>query len=250
MASLKNLWKNGNFQTALTIILIVLVVAGFWFGTQAALNTAFPVLAVTSGSMCTIQDGLCDGWSHPFARTLHTGDLIIVQGVNPADLNADYPNSDVIVYHRPTNPEELIVHRIVSKNERNGTIYFRTEGDGNGMLKWPNAPDQTDTWSPFSEDLVVGKVVMRIPWVGHLVLFMRSEVGVPAVVILAVLLIILEFVIPSLRRKKSPQQFSPSGQVPAPENPLSENSSQDTHSANLWNLSVLGAFCFVPIVEK
>lgn len=219
MASLKKLWKNGNFQTALTIILIVLIVAGFWFGTQAALNTPYPVLAVTSGSMCIIQDGLCDGWSHPFERTLHTGDLIIVQGVNPDDLNADYPDSDVIVYHKPTNPEELIVHRIVSKNEVNGTIYFRTEGDGNGISKWPNAPDQTDSWSPFPEDLVVGKVVMRVPWVGHLVLFMRSEYGVPAVIILASILIILEFVIPMLRSKKPSKQLPAPEQAPAPQNP-------------------------------
>ena len=218
MVDIKKLWKNGNFQTALTIILIVLIVAGFWFGTQAALKTPYPVLAVTSGSMCTIQDGQCDGWSHPFERTLHTGDLIIVQGINPDDLNGDYPNSDIIVYHRPTNPEELIFHRIVSKEEVDGTIYFRTEGDGNGLSKWPNAPDQVDSWSPFSEDLVVGKVVMRIPWVGHLVLFMRSEYGVPSVIILAALLIILEFVIPTLRRKP-PEKLPAPEQVPVPEKP-------------------------------
>lgn len=208
-ASLKKLWKNGNFQAALTIILIVLVVAGFWFGTQAALNTPYPVLAVTSGSMCTLQDGLCDGWSHPFERTLHTGDLIIVQGVDPADLNTDYPNSDVIVYHKPTDPEELIVHRIVSKSERDGTIYFSTEGDGNGVAKWPNPPDQVDGWSRdqvtgqpnLPADMVVGKVVLRVPWIGHLVLFMRSEFGVPAVIILAFILIIIEFVIPQMRKK-------------------------------------------------
>ena len=219
MASLKKLWKNGNFQTALIIILISLIVAGFWFGTQAALNTSYPVLAVTSGSMCIPYNGACTGWDHPFARTLHTGDLIIIQGVNPADLNANYPYSDIIVYHNPTDPQELIVHRIVSKNEANGTIYFSTEGDGNGLSKWPNAPDQIDRWSPFPEDLVVGKVVMRVPWVGHLVLFMRSEYGVPAVIILAAILIIIEFVVPRLRRKKPHEQLPTPEQVPASENP-------------------------------
>ena len=212
MTSLKKLWKNGNFQTALTIILIILIVAGFWFGTQAALNTSYPVLAVTSGSMCISYDGACTGWDHPFARTLHTGDLIIVQGVTPADLNANYPYSDIIVYHNPTDPQELIVHRIVDKKVENGTIYFSTEGDGNGVLKWPNAPDQTDRWSPFSSDLVVGKVVMRIPWLGHLVLFMRSEYGVPAVVVLVAILIIIELVVPWGRKKNTVI-------LPAPANP-------------------------------
>jgi hypothetical protein len=108
------------------------------------LNTAYPVLAVKSGSMCIPQDGACDGWSHPFSRTLHKGDLIIIQGVAPADLNANYPDSDIIVYHNPSNPDELIVHRIVAKIEINGTLYFSTEGDGNGIKKWPDKPDMID----------------------------------------------------------------------------------------------------------
>jgi hypothetical protein len=126
------------------IAVIVLVVLAVWLGSQAALNTAYPVLAVKSGSMCIPQDGACDGWSHPFSRTLHKGDLIIIQGVAPADLNANYPDSDIIVYHNPSNPDELIVHRIVAKIEINGTLYFSTEGDGNGIKKWPDKPDMID----------------------------------------------------------------------------------------------------------
>jgi signal peptidase I len=216
MENLKKLWKNGNFQTLLSIVLIILIVAGIWFGTQAVLDTPYPVLAVTSGSMCIPYDAACTGWDHPFARTLHTGDLIIVQGVNPADLNGNYPNSDIIVYHNPRNPDELIVHRIVSEENRNGTLYFTTEGDGNGNLKWPNTPDDNDPWCPFSQDLVVGKVVMRIPWLGHVVLFMRSKYGVPVVIAIALLLIILEFAIPMMRRKPHTQ---PKASTPAPQNP-------------------------------
>jgi signal peptidase I len=192
-AALRKLWRNSNFRTVLTVAVIALVVLGFWLGTQSALNTPYPALAVKSGSMCTLQSGACDGWTHPFAQTLHIGDLIIIQGVDPADLNADYPNSDIIVYHNPTNPDELIVHRIVAVTEENGTFYFSTEGDGNGAKKWPDQPDLIDHWSPVSQDLVIGKVVMRVPWVGHLVLFMReSPYGVPLVIVLAVLLIFVE----------------------------------------------------------
>ncbi|HII85588.1 TPA: hypothetical protein HA273_03235, partial [Candidatus Bathyarchaeota archaeon] len=119
------------------------------------LNTPYPALAVVTGSMCVPYDGACEGWSHPFDRTLHVGDLIIVQGVSPADLSDDYPYSDIIVFHKPGNPDELIVHRIVEKENRNGVFYFTTEGDGNGINKWPDPPDQNDPWSPFSEDFVV-----------------------------------------------------------------------------------------------
>jgi signal peptidase I len=207
-ATLKKLWKNEYFQTAVVIGLILLVVAGFWFGSQFVLNTQYPLLAVESGSMCIPYGIACDDWTsldHPFARTLHTGDLIIIQGVNPADLNADYPNSDIIIFHKPTNPEELIVHRIISKEEINGTLYFRTKGDGNGN-KWPSIPQYgSDNWDGYPygvpQDLVLGKVIMRVPWVGHVALLMRNSFGIPLVILVVVLLIFIEFILPLFQRK-------------------------------------------------
>ena len=206
--TLKKLWKNEYFQTAVIIGVIALVVFGFWFTVQIVLNTPDPALVVVSGSMCIPQDGNCNGWTHPFARTLHIGDMIIIQGVNPATLNANYPNSDIIVFHNPTNPSDLIVHRIVKEEvSENGTIYFVTKGDGNGT-KWPGTPDLTDPWGPVSQNLVVGKVVMRIPWLGHLVLFMKWLVaqpfGVATIIILIILLVIIEFIAPSHKGGKAP----------------------------------------------
>jgi signal peptidase I len=220
-ANLKKLWKNEYVQTAVVIGLIVLIVFGFWYGSQLVLNTQYPVLAVVSGSMCIPYDGACDGWSHPFERTLHIGDLIIVQGVNPASLSDDYPNSDIIVFHKPGDPTELIVHRIVAINEVDGKLYFRTKGDGNGIDKWPNTPQPSeyDPWregniAGVSEDQVVGKVIMRVPLVGNIVLFMRNSYGIVIIVAIAAILIILEFVIPVFRKKQpvastEPQKTEP-----------------------------------------
>ena len=149
-ANIKKLWKNEYFQTIIVVALIVLIVFGFWYGSQLALNTKIPpALAVVSGSMCIPYDGACDGWlsvNHPFERTLHIGDIIIIQGVNPQDLNANYPDSDIIVYQDPrypTDPDEKIVHRIVGKEEINNTLYFFTKGDGNSAPDvWPTIPKQ------------------------------------------------------------------------------------------------------------
>jgi signal peptidase I len=209
-ATIKRLWKNEYFQTAVVIGIIIIVVFGFWYGSQLVLNTPYPALAVVTGSMCIPYDGACDGWSHPFTQTLHVGDLIIVQGVNPADLNANYPNSDIIVFHRPGNPDELIVHRIAAEDVVNGTIYFYTKGDGNPTDKWPNPiqPAEYDPWGRVSQDQVVGKVVMRIPWLGQIVLFMRNSLGLPIVIALIIILVIVEFVAPVLKGKKTPQQQS------------------------------------------
>lgn len=209
-ANLKKLWRNEYVQTIVVIGLVALIIFGFWYGLQIALNTPYPALAVISGSMCVPYNGACDGWSHPFSHTLHIGDLIIVQGVNPKELNPNYPDSDIIVFKKPSKPDELIVHRIVAVDEINGTLYFRTKGDGNSYVKWPNTPSplEYDPWETngipgIREDYVVGKVVMRIPWVGHIALFMRNSLGLPIIIALIIALVIVEFIIPLLREKQA-----------------------------------------------
>ena len=113
--NMRDLWKNNYFQMVVAIGLIVAIILGLFYGSQLVLNTKYPTLTVETGSMCIPHDSLCDGWTHPFERTLHVGDILIVHGVNPKDLNASYPNSDIIVFHRPNNPDELIVHRIAAE---------------------------------------------------------------------------------------------------------------------------------------
>ena len=133
MLALKKMWKNDYFKTVVAIVLIIAVVLGLFFGLQIGLHTSYPALTVISGSM-SIPYGASDDnfWlsiSHPFDRTLSVGDIVIVEGVNPKDLNSNYPNSDIIIFHSPIDGE-LIVHRIVSEETVNGTIYFQTKGDG------------------------------------------------------------------------------------------------------------------------
>jgi signal peptidase I len=222
----KNIWKNDYFKSVLVIGIIVALVLGAFVGLRLVLNTPVPMLVVESGSMCVQYDGMCNGWSHPFDHTLHVGDVIIIQSVNATELNANYPNSDIIVYRNPTNPSSTpIVHRIVSKDEINGTLYFQTKGDGNGT-PWPTVPiaDQYDSHSLWTtgqgvpQDLVVGKVVMRIPWFGWITLFMRNNSwGLPVVIALILLLAVLEFVLPVIKRridnakeKNAPQSLSAS----------------------------------------
>ena len=156
------------------------------------------------------------------------GDIIIIQGVNPKDLKANYPNSDIIVFHEPGDPSTLIVHRITSEVVENNTIYFYTKGDGNSPA-WPTpiasqTPDYAWADLPSAaayyqshpgvptgsvpQDMVVGKVVMRFPLIGWVTLFMRGDnsVGLPIIIGIIMLLIIVEFVVPILREKKPEQK--------------------------------------------
>jgi hypothetical protein len=208
------MWKSDYFKTLVAIVLIVAIVLGFFFGLQLGLKTSYPMLTVESGSMSIPYDSSDNFWlsmAHPFDRTLSIGDIIIVQGVNVKDLNSNYPNSDIIVFHSPINGE-LIVHRIISSDVVNGTTYFLTKGDGNGNT-WPKTPqtglDPWDSNNPpgVPQNLVIGKVVMRIPWFGWITLFMRSNsLGLPLVIALILVLVVIEFIIPILRDNKKSKQ--------------------------------------------
>lgn len=217
--------KNEYVKSVIVIVAIIGVILGLFFGLGLALGSPVPVRVVESGSMCVQYGAACQGspaLNHPFTQTLHTGDLIFVQGVNPKDLNAHYPNSDIIVYLNPGNPTATpIVHRVVAVNNINGTLYFQTKGDGNGA-KWPAVPspseyDSVQLWRTeggvgVPESMVVGKVVMRIPYVGWITLFLRQNSwGLPVIIAIILLLIVLEFVIPVLKKfKKTPQAQSSS----------------------------------------
>ena len=129
--------------------MIVAIVLGFLFGMQLVLHTSNPALTVESGSMSIPYDGQ-DSFAlsimHPFSRTLSIGDIIIVQGVNPKDLNTNYPNSDIIVFHEPGDPNTLIVHRIINVTYYNGQEYFLTKGDGNGINDFGQV-NQPQAWT-------------------------------------------------------------------------------------------------------
>ncbi len=212
---LQTITRNEYFKSAVAIAVIVIIVLGLFIGLKFVLNVDVPVRVVESGSMCAPYGRFCDGWSHTFDQTLHVGDIIIIQGINPEDINTNYPNSDIIVYQRPDNPSATpIVHRVVASYEVNGTLYFQTKGDGNGE-PWPAVPssgeyDSNQLWftgQGVPADLVIGKVVMRIPLFGHITLFLQKNPwGLPLVIALIIVLLIVEFILPMVRKKKESAQ--------------------------------------------
>lgn len=178
---LKKLWKNEYFQTAIIVALVIIIVFGFWNGLAYALGTPYPMVAVEGASMCTLPGQYCDGWTHPFERTLHDGDLVILQGVDPKTIDI----GDIIVYR--TSSGRFIIHRVIDITlGPNDKLIFTTKGDGN-----PSAD------SPVPEDNVIGKVLMRIPWFGHIALFMRSSFAA-FIIIAIIILLIFELALPIL----------------------------------------------------
>jgi signal peptidase I len=195
----------------------VIVVLGFFVGLSFALHAEVPLRVVESGSMCVQYGAFCDGWSHAFSQTLHVGDIIIIEGVNAEDISADYPNSDIIVYQNPTNPTATpIVHRVVAKYQLDGVWYFQTKGDGNGT-PYPEAVSSNEydsntlwhTGQGVPEDLVLGKVIMRIPYFGHITLFLRNNSwGLPLIIALIVILLLIEFIGPFIKRSRDRKKMA------------------------------------------
>lgn len=163
---LKQLWKNEYFQTAIMIVLTIVIVSGLWYGSQRALNTQYPALAVVSTSMLP---------------TLNVGDVIIIQGVPATQINANYTTGDVVVYRLPYNPNKRIVHRAVKK-ELGPDGYWRitTKGDNN------IGPDP-----PFHESYLIGKVIARIPYVGNFDLFVNAPGNFYFFIVLIVILVVV-----------------------------------------------------------
>lgn len=152
-------------STFLTLLLLCLIII---FGNQVikfVLGTSSPFDVVVSSSM---------------KPTLNVGDLLIVHGVDPSQLKI----GDIIVFHSPVNPKDLIVHRIIKIVYNNGTYYFGTKGDANYM------PDEYRWGTLIPEDLVEGRVLFVIPYLGWLRIALDPLLHPPTNYILTGLIII------------------------------------------------------------
>lgn len=166
-------------------LLTITIVFGFWYGYKFLLRTEYPTLAVASTSMLP---------------TLNVGDLIIVQGTVPNQINSGYITGDIIVFQNPRNPHELIVHRAVQKELRDNSYWFTTHGDNN-----PTGFDE----GPFHEKHVVGTVVGRIPYLGNFALLIHMDENMYLLSVLIIILLIALILYPFGTNKavKEKQRF-------------------------------------------
>ena len=178
MEKIKKLWQNEYFKTAISILLVILLFLIFWYGSIAYFNTESPYLVVSSGSM---------------RPTLEVGDLIIVKRIPPSQLNAAPMNGDIIVYKEPD--EDLVVHRLVNKTKIDGKYILTTKGDANP------ASDP-----PFPDQRYIGKVIARIPFIGHISLFTHTRQGFYFFLFIIICLIIIFMLFPSETEKQNEEK--------------------------------------------
>ena len=108
---------------------------------------------------------------------IESGDLIICEVVDAEDVKV----RDVIAFFDPAgNGTSVVTHRVIDIFEKDGQIYFTTQGDAN------NTADQ----KPVPGNKLVGLYNSRIGGLGHVIMFMQTTEGLLLCVVLPIILLI------------------------------------------------------------
>ena len=189
-------------QTARGLFLAGLVILGaiaVWGGIRLALNTEYPILVVSSGSMCP-----------PSNCVLPVGALVVIRGEDPSALKV----GDIVVFRgSQTDPNYLIIHRIIilytpsSDTAYPGQYAFVTHGDANppGFNEGPN---------PASALVGVYQYTIPIPFLGSAILEIRNFMyddstgqpktqGILVIIALIVALFLFEIAEPGKKKPSS-----------------------------------------------
>ena len=125
-------------NTIINILIVLVLIVSLVVATLALTSKANDGVATIFGySFHTIQTSSMEGGSDEYeGGDYYPGDLVIgrATGANP---NEVYEVGDIIVYSAQDddNPDavQMIAHRIVARDEENGTYYYTTKGDNNDI---------------------------------------------------------------------------------------------------------------------
>jgi signal peptidase len=178
---------NERSETVKTVVVLAIVVVGTIGGYglfMLGMGTSSPLVVVTSESMVT---------------ALYPGDLLVLQGRAAEDIAV----GDIVVYTDDWYTDAPIVHRVVEIQVVGGTYYFFTRGDANHANDIGNR----------TIDEIIGVVVYKIPYLGHVSMFLRSPPGYLFIALVFIIIIILpEFACKSKGEEEEIQR--PPGQPP------------------------------------
>ncbi len=152
---MKNILKN-------FAIIIVLTLGGFLFLLSNHIG-GFRAFTVMSASM---------------EPRIATGAIVITQSIFPKDLAI----GDVIIFLRPGNANEFITHRVNKKIQTEGLTTFKTKGDNN---------QTSDRWI-VAGGSVIGKVIMTIPYLGYVLSFSQTKIGIALFILIPAFFILLD----------------------------------------------------------
>ncbi len=164
------LWEDNSVWSWLANVILAFILIKFvvYPGLGLLLGTAYPVVAVVSGSM--EHHGAFDQWwdahatiyekqgitksgfgNYPFPNGFNKGDVIVLKGLKKENIKI----GKVVVF-RTSELREPVIHRIVHYEDG----VFTTKGDFNKNIHSFEQDISTDT--------IIGEAYFRIPLVGYI----------------------------------------------------------------------------------
>jgi signal peptidase len=143
----------------LLLVITVLVIASLLMVTVLPIPGNYRVLTVLSGSMEPV---------------IQTGGIVVTM---PMD---SYSQRQVITFKRGGRGSDLVTHRIAAVKYDGLDKVFVTKGDAN---------DDFDHQLVIPEQ-VIGRVIMTVPYVGHLTTWLQQPVGFVVAIVLPAAIII------------------------------------------------------------
>lgn len=113
---------------------------------------------------------------------INIGDIVVVKEVSDNELRIN----DIVAYR---NGQNVVTHRIVDMRNPNGEIEYITKGDNN------NTTDDI----VLTTELIEGKVVKRIKYLGNVVILLQEK--------LSIIIIMITFFIYILSRKNKKEDL-------------------------------------------
>ncbi len=158
--------KTVLIELYLPSFVLLLIIAVMYFGLGFAVGTPTPLRI--------IEIDMQPWWETSMYPALWAGDVILVEGVNPANLKV----GDVILFKRPYT-DKIIIHRVIEIVGVGDTRSFRTKGDNNVVA---------DSYLVKPSDIVSRWTGLKIQFVGLPILLAQTDQG--RIVVVALLIII------------------------------------------------------------
>jgi len=172
------IWEDNSIWSWIVNIILAFILIKFivYPVLGLALGTSHPVVAVVSGSMehngmdfgqwweknkdWYLQNGIGKEDFEQFSlkNGFNKGDIMILAGRNADHIKI----GDVIVF--ANGKKDPIIHRIVKRTDKDGTIYFQTKGDNNKDSIKTQQLDETN----IAENEIIGKAALRVPLLGYI----------------------------------------------------------------------------------
>ncbi len=150
------------------VAIIIIVMGAIFIVPRVALGTNTPFLSVSGPSM---------------TPTLNQGDYIIIHNKLFDELEV----GDIIVFHRPSNYDDIIVHRIYDITIHDGKRAIITKGDANSLTDF-----EYWGWVVIDEDYIGTYTGIRVPYLGYLALLFPSPINYLLLVIILFVIFFIE----------------------------------------------------------